>query len=150
MGIVMKMGIPLADRDDLVQDIYAKGFQHLSRFRFESRLSTWMAQIAMNTCRDYLTKRKLVTVSWDVLMETPPAAVPTPLEKDQASILDKGMATLPPLYRTLLSLYHHEEMSYEQIGQIMNLPIGTVKSYLFRGRKLLREKLSDYKSDLYE
>lgn len=62
-------------------------------------------------------------------------------QKELVSILQKGIEQLPPVYQTLITLYHKEEMSYAEITQITGLPEGTVKSYLFRARKTLKENI---------
>jgi RNA polymerase sigma factor (sigma-70 family) len=70
------------------------------------------------------------------------------LKKELTGILQTEIGQLPPLYQTLVSLYHQEELSYQEIAQITGLPEGTVKSYLFRARKMLKEKLlSKYKTE---
>lgn len=152
------------DRKDIVQDIYLKVFHHLKGFRFQSKLSTWVAQIAYNTCSSQLQKRHL---SWHVLPDgemdgagsgpgsgrqhTIRAAEETDgsiLKKELTGILQAEIGQLPPLYQTLISLYHQEELTYQEMAQITGLPEGTVKSYLFRARKMLKEKLlSKYKTE---
>ena len=63
-------------------------------------------------------------------------------------LINKNIKQLPELYQTIISLYHLQEMSYAEISEILELPEGTVKSYLFRSRKLLKEKLlSSYKEE---
>lgn len=155
--IVFKM-IPIAeDRKDIAQDIYLKTFQKLSTFQFRSRLSTWIAQIAYNTCFSYLEKKKLIFPGNDMdnngegeqLLETlhnkiAPAKNETEniiFQKELSGILKSEIDKLSPVYKTLITLYHNEELSYSEIGEITSLPEGTVKSYLFRARKTLRNNL---------
>jgi RNA polymerase sigma-70 factor (ECF subfamily) len=70
------------------------------------------------------------------------------LQKELTSILIKEIVKLPVLYQTLITLFHHESVSYEELSQITGLPVGTVKSYLFRARKMLKENLlSKYKKE---
>ena len=143
------------DRKDIAQDIYLKAFQKLPTFKFQSKLSTWIAQISYNTCIDYLRKKKLVLIEKDhgeaenELLDSMNAAKgvflgstdSTVLEKDIGKIIKTRIDRLPPVYKTLITLYHHEELSYDEIGTITGLPAGTVKSYLFRARKQLRDDL---------
>jgi RNA polymerase sigma factor (sigma-70 family) len=158
--IVCKLISNEEDRKDIVQDIYLKVFHHLKGFRFQSKLSTWVAQIAYNTCSSQLQKRRLllhVLPDFDMDGEGPGsgrqhtvrAAEETDgfiLKKELAGILQAEIGRLPPLYQTLVSLYHQEELTYQELAQITGLPEGTVKSYLFRARKMLKEKLlSKYK-----
>lgn len=145
--IVYKM-IPVAeDRRDIAQDIYLKVFKHLPGFRFDSRLSTWVARIAYNTCLNYLEKKKIVTVNAEdtkaddlsdfITNETEELL----LSKERLKILLTAMEKLPPVYRTLITLFHNEGLNYAEITGITGLPEGTVKSYLFRARKNLRQLL---------
>jgi len=143
------------DRKDIAQDIYLKAFQKLPTFKFQSKLSTWIAQISYNTCIDYLRKKKLVLVEKDtgeaenelldsinlakgVFLESSDSFI---LEKDLGKIIRTGIDKLPAVYKTLITLYHNEDLSYDEIGTITGLPSGTVKSYLFRARQQLRENL---------
>lgn len=141
--IIYRTGVPVAEQKDLTQDIYFKVYRELKRFRFQSKLSTWVAQIAFNTCADYLAKKKISIVPLDEAIEKYSSVVTDqPLERKQdEALLSRAMESLPPLYRTLIALYHQEEISYEEIAKITGLPMGTVKNYLFRARKLLKEKL---------
>ncbi len=154
--IVYKM-IPVEeDRKDLAQDIYLKAYKRLAGFRFQAKLSTWLAQIAYNTCIDYLEKKKFTLINTNEsntetteeeildILNTKASRVVTQdgmIRKNVSTILNEEMDKLSPVFRTIITLYHNEEMSYEEIGQIMDLPEGTVKSYLFRARKKLKENL---------
>jgi RNA polymerase sigma-70 factor (ECF subfamily) len=159
--IVFKMISNAEDRKDIAQDIYLKVFNKLSAFRFESKLSTWIAQIGYNTCLSYLEKKKLVLPGnfqddeTDVLelLSNRSNAQHNETEKviskkELSVILRTEIENLPPVYKTLITLYHNEDMSYEEIAEIVQLPQGTVKSYLFRARKMLKENLlSKYKKE---
>ena len=69
-------------------------------------------------------------------------------EKQRAEIVRAEIERLPPVYRTLITLYHNEELTYEEIKQITSLPDGTVKNYLFRARRALKDGLlRQYKKD---
>lgn len=155
--IVYKM-IPVEeDRKDLAQDIYLKAYKRLAGFRFQAKLSTWIAQIAYNTCYDHLEKKKFILINSNEnsseaddqeemldILNTRANRLSTQHDmgrKDLSAILNEEMNKLSPVFRTIITLYHNEEMSYEEIGQIMDLPEGTVKSYLFRARKKLKENL---------
>lgn len=160
--IVCKLIPNKEDRKDMAQDIYLKAFHHLKGFKFQSRLSTWVAQIAYNTCINWRQKKKLVLAT-DLGGGTDEqgmdlsghaggmAASDTEglvVNKQLSGILQVGINQLPPLYATLVSLYHQEELSYQEMAEITGLPEGTVKSYLFRARKMLKETLlSTYKKE---
>lgn len=153
--IVYKMIRNPADRKDLAQDVYLKAFQHLSRFQFQAKLSTWIGQIAYNACLGYLEKKKLVLIDSvtdedenQVLDKLNNAIDPFVSETESSffkqelsEILKTEIDKLSPVYKTLITLYHTEELSYAEIGEITQLPEGTVKSYLSRARKLLKDNL---------
>lgn len=147
------------DRKDVAQDIYLKVFHHLNGFKFQSKLSTWVGRIAYNTCLNRLGKRQpdlCVAAAHDDLehdsgREVFRAAEETDqrlLQKELRGLIATEIARLPPIYQTLIGLYHQQELSYQEIGVITGLPEGTVKSYLFRARKILKETtLSHYKKE---
>lgn len=153
--IIFKMVYNAEDRKDLAQDVYLKAYRNLSGFRFQSKLSTWIGQIAYNTSLNYLNKKKLILLNdkeedGDDKLEWL-AKKTTDLEsdnlntwmhnKDLSKILGSEMEKLSPLYKTILSLFHNEELSYKEIGEITGLPEGTLKNYLFRARKKMRDNL---------
>jgi len=150
-NIVFKMTANDADREDICQDVFVKVYQHLAGFQHESKLSTWIARIAHNTCINSLKKKKVPLFddfaaegeSIDTLFAHEETPADFASDEDLSQRLETEMAKLPPRFRTILALYHIEEMSYAEIGEIMNMPDGTVKSYLFRARKLLKERLVD-------
>ncbi|MGI4872590.1 MAG: RNA polymerase sigma factor [Janthinobacterium lividum] len=153
--LVFKMIRQPADRQDLTQDVYLKVFKSLPGFKFQAKLVTWVGHIAYNTCCHYLEKKQLVLIDLgseergnDAAHRLPRVATPVATETESMlfsqellTILNAELEKLPPLYRTLLALYHQEELSYGEIAQITALPEGTVKSYLFRARKRLKENL---------
>jgi len=163
--IVFKMISNPDDRKDIAQDIYLKAFKNLSSFKFQSKLSTWIARISYNTCLDYLRRKKLI-LPGSLFEESEPDddvldslknrsltdhGIETDIlitQKALSAILKAEIEKLPPLYKTLITLYHNEELSYEEIGQITGLPSGTVKNYLFRARKTLKNSLlRNYKKE---
>lgn len=147
--IVSRMVSNATDREDLCQDVFVKVYQHLNAFRYQAKVSTWIAKIAYNTCINHLQKKKIPLFD-DRTPETESLenvtgnhALPDLFVEDQdvASRLQGEINRLDIRYRTILTLYHLEEMSYAEIGKIMDMPEGTVKSHLFRARKQLKEKL---------
>src|SRR5579864_949855 len=150
--IVFKF-IPVAeDRKDQAQDIYMKAFHNLAGFKFHSKLSTWIAQIAYNSCLSWIEKKKLVLpgnlYEDEKMYETTNDyssvennSANNLFQKELSVILRKEIEGLPVIYQTLITLFHHESMSYEELSRITGLPEGTVKSSLFRARKMLKENL---------
>lgn len=154
--IVFRMIADKEQRADVAQDIYLKVFQKLASFRFESKLSTWIARIAYNTCINQLDKNKTtgLTAYYDLPAESEDNHLST-LEQiadladpesdlfqtELTGLLQSEIVRLPAVYKLLITLYHQQELSYGEIGQIVALPEGTIKSYLFRARKMLKERL---------
>lgn len=160
--MVFRMINSPADRKDVAQDVYLKAYKNLSGFRFQSKLSTWIGQIAYNRSLQYLEKKKVVLLDnfseeeQDLLEKLQQRDNITEINetekimqgKDLSGILATELDKLSPIYKTLISLYHQEELSYNEISEMTSLPEGTVKSYLFRARKQLKENiLSGYKRE---
>ncbi|MEW6196975.1 MAG: sigma-70 family RNA polymerase sigma factor [Bacteroidota bacterium] len=155
--ILFKMVRNEDDRKDLAQDVYLKAYNNLSGFKFESKLSTWIAQIAYNLSINYLNKRKPESIPdkfndynndeeiiSDLSVEN--KSTYDQVEKkiygeELKQILEKEIDKLSPVYKTLITLFHNEEMSYEEISIVTQLPEGTVKNYLFRARRILKNNL---------
>jgi RNA polymerase sigma-70 factor (ECF subfamily) len=150
--IVFKMLSVAEDRKDIVQDIYLKAFQKLGSFKFKSKLSTWIGKIAYNTCINHIEKKKLLLIE-NVTDEIEPDGKTLAImrfhnepenmffNKELSGILKTAIDKLSPVYRTLITLYHNEDLSYSEIAEITELPEGTVKNYLFRARRILRNHL---------
>jgi len=125
--------------EETAQDVFLRIWRALPGFRQESSLSTWIFAITRNTA---LSARKAsrpgATVSIEehaMELEAPPARVP--IAADVASMV----AGLPEKYRQAVMLYHMEERSYEEVARMLDLPMGTVKTYLYRARKELAARV---------
>ena len=141
------------DSEEICQEIFLKVYSHLKGFKFQSKLSTWIGKITYNICMNYARKQKLFLL--DDLVQIDNSSEPTNFEiygnedtpdvivenKDMSEIIGKIIQNIPLQYRTVLTMYHLDQLSYKEISEIMNLPEGTIKSYIFRGRKLLKEKI---------
>ena len=136
----------IPDHEDLCQDVFLKVYQNIHKFREDAKLSTWIAQIAYNTSINYLRKKKPSLFENDAaILTTFKDEVEQPdvetERKDVSSRIADAIEQLPVQMRTIVTLYHLEEMSYKEICGIMRMPEGTVKSYLFRARKNLKKLL---------
>jgi RNA polymerase sigma-70 factor (ECF subfamily) len=135
--------------EDICQEVFIKLHRSLVRFNFQSKLSTWIARITYLTAINYLRKynREWITdypdniENYHFTGETPEQLL---TKKDVANYVEQLVLELPEKYRTVLTLYHLNEFSCVEIEEITGMPEGTVKSYLFRARKLLKEKLQAY------
>lgn len=160
--IVYRLVADEEDRKDAAQDIYLKVYHHLKGFRFQSKLSTWVGQIAYNTCLNRLDRRRqLIAVRPDALTDGPGEEVAGKvfrsseesdrrlLRKELKDLIALEIGKLPPLYATLIALFHQQELSLQEIAEITDLPPGTIRAYLHRARKQLKETaLSQYKKEI--
>ena len=149
------------DRKDISQEVFMKAYHRLSSFRFQSKLSTWVGSITYNTCISFLEKKKYLLYDdfslpgndgedqkFDPMDDGILPQDEWLSSRQVHQSLQKAIEQLPPIYKTLIALYHSEEISYEEISEITGLPMGTVKSYLFRARKKLKETLlQQYKTE---
>ncbi|NOX38863.1 MAG: sigma-70 family RNA polymerase sigma factor [Calditrichaeota bacterium] len=143
------------EAEDLTQEAFMKAFHAIHTFNEEFAFSTWLMKIATNNCIDFLRKKKLKTYSIDKpvqykdeeiqidVPDTDPSPERRLLEDERKQLLQTAIDSLPTLYRTVILLRHQEEKSYEEIAEILNIPIGTVKARLFRAREMLNKKIKD-------
>lgn len=127
------------DAKDLTQEILTKTLKTLHRFDQSRPFAPWVYRIARNACIDLKRKQKPVS---STPVEELPDPSQTPLEQAQTTEYTRqirdAMSLLPPKYKEILVLYHFEHMKYEEISQLLRLPMGTVMNRLFRARKLLK------------
>jgi RNA polymerase sigma-70 factor (ECF subfamily) len=131
--------------DDVLQNVYVKVYRGLAGFRGDSRLSTWIYQIARNEAINLARKRKPEgpTVD-DVVLPAGDAASPEAAfgRQELGERMESAMAQLDDNYRMALELRYMGERSYEEIAEAMELPVGTVKTYIHRGKVQLRKILT--------
>ncbi|MEJ2482765.1 MAG: sigma-70 family RNA polymerase sigma factor [Gemmatimonadota bacterium] len=144
--------------EDLSQDVFVRTFNNLDRYDRSYKFSSWLFKIAYNLTVDHLRRRELPTISVhgapDAITPDRQEATSLTLEseeeapddrlvaKELAGELEEAIAELREDYRTAILLRHVEGRSYEEIAEIMEIPLGTVKTYIFRARRELREALS--------
>jgi RNA polymerase sigma-70 factor (ECF subfamily) len=138
------------DTQDICQEVFIKVYRHIGGFKFQSKLSTWIAQIAYSTAINHVKrvsgKQSLTDdiadfENYHKTADTPESIL---VKKNATAFIHQQIEQLPIHYRTVLTLYHLNEFSYVEIEAITGMPEGTVKNYLFRARKLLKEKLEIY------
>lgn len=141
------------EAEDVVQETFLNVYRALATFKGD-RFSPWIYKIASNLCLDYLRRRRPNTVSLDApggpdgdMTREIADGTPLPEEAALAEALgldvQEAIDTLPPKYRSVVVLRHVEDLAYEEIAEVLNLPLGTVKTRLFRAREMLRVRLSD-------
>jgi len=137
------------EAEELVQDSFVKAYDNLHTFRGDSRFSTWFYRILYNVCMTHVMRRKDREVSIDEDISgsglTPGRDERDILldleEREMQSILRDEIARLPVRFRTPVTLFYVQEMSYEEIAEVTGQPVGTVKTNLFRGRHALRQRM---------
>jgi RNA polymerase sigma factor (sigma-70 family) len=131
-----------SDREEVSQDVFVKVHKQLRTFQFRSKLSTWISRIAYNTAISHINKRRLATVEYDLEEATPESGPAEEMSEVQLkAFIHKKMKKLTTVEKTVLTLYHLEEMLVSDIAQLMMRPEGTVKSDLYRARMKLRKMI---------
>lgn len=131
------------DAEDAAQDAFVRAFQHLDRFDLERPFAPWLYQIARRVCLDRLRKRKAEAP--EAAGGEPVAPVLDPSVRIDAETAVRVLQTLDEGPREALALFHLHELSYEEIAQTLEVPIGTVMTWIHRGRGALREALGEKK-----
>ncbi len=134
--------------EDLAQEVFLRLFRALNHFRGESSLTTFIYRIALNVARD--ERRRLSQQHRQTSLDDPDARwherlagpgthpVDALIDTEFRALVEEGVTHLSDAERACLVLYHQEGRTYEQIRQILDLPLGTVKAHLHRGRQRLR------------
>jgi RNA polymerase sigma-70 factor (ECF subfamily) len=128
---------------DAAQEAFFKAYRSLRTFKPGAKFSTWIFAIAYHACCDRLARRKRYSND-----ELPDRADPSAGPEMQAVALDEArrlraaIEALPEKYRTVITLYHLQGRQYEEIAQVLGIPMGTVKTHLFRAKEQLRRILS--------
>ncbi len=158
--MILKMVHNRDDAEDLTIEAFGKAFMHLEKYTPDFAFSTWLFKIAVNNAIDHIRKKRLKTLSLDDEQDEDTrrafvnirTSLPNPEErviKDQrAGILRTILDDLNPKYKTLIELRYFDELSYEEIADKMQMPLGTVKAQLFRARNLLYEILEERKNKM--
>jgi len=150
-GLVRRMIPNDEDARDLAQEAFVRAFRSLEQFDPGRKFSSWLFRIAHNLCIDHYRRRKLDTVplvrstegdeeTWDLPDE---ASDPSEQfsDRERSRRLLALVESLPPLYRSVILLRHQQGLSYEEIADTMELPLGTIKARIHRAHRLLKEKL---------
>jgi RNA polymerase sigma-70 factor (ECF subfamily) len=156
-SVAYRMTGNYSDAEDICQEVFLKTMRKIGSFQGRSTLSTWLYRVAVNVSKDHLRKKKR---SAEVLRgedtpETEVREVPPPrqegepesraLELETRQLVQEALLELPLSLRVPLVLHELEGLEYDQISRMLRLPVGTVKSRIFRSRIKLAEILAPYK-----
>jgi RNA polymerase sigma-70 factor (ECF subfamily) len=140
--------------DDLTQEVFIKAFEALPKFRFESSFYTWLYRIAVNRSRDEMRRRKVKRFFSFHSVETSTnrsldEMVSTTFDDEQThEVIERTLNAMPEKYRIPIILKDVDGLSYDEIAEVLECEIGTVKSRLSRGRSMLKEKLKPLITDV--
>ncbi|HUM46136.1 MAG TPA: sigma-70 family RNA polymerase sigma factor [Chitinophagales bacterium] len=153
--LLLKMVHNEDDANDLTIEAFGKAFSNLAKYTPDFAFSTWLYKIALNNCIDFIRKKKVETLSLFEVNENDQgetfridvqSSAPDPEEsyirKQRNKLLREVIEKINPKYRLLIELRYYDELSYEEIAEETNLPLGTVKAQLFRAKGLLYQILS--------
>ncbi len=155
---ILKMVRNVDDAEDLTIEAFAKAFRSLHKFKKDYTFSTWLFRIATNNCIDFIRKKRLETTSIsasfrddngdEVSMDIKDFNL-NPQEEaikgQKIEIMQLIITKLPPKYQTLVNMRYFRELSYEEIADELQAPLGTVKAQLHRARELLYDLVKDKK-----
>ncbi len=137
------------EAEELVQDAFVRAFNNLDQFRGEAKFSTWFYRILYNLCMTKVTRRKAKPELLDVhdemmldniFVDQDELSIQQRMENDEMQrLIASEIENLPEKLRSPVVLFYVQEMSYDEMASVLDAPLGTVKTNLFRGRNLLRQ-----------
>lgn len=142
--------------EDIVQEAFMKAFKNLESYDTSYAFSTWLYRITTNHTIDYLRKKKLKTTSIHNPVKTRDGEMEIEISgesktdrqiirKERKQIINNAIKNLPDKYRVVIEMRHLQELSYQEISDELDLPLGTVKAHIFRAREMLYKALIDKK-----
>ena len=153
-GLVLHIVTPLigtgADREDICQDVFMKVYEKLHTFQFRSKLGTWIGNIAYNASVNFLQKKRNILLSSLLppgneisFLETAGANPNDPeqilIKEQDVQHLNRAIDGLSEFQKTVLLLFYKDELSLDEISSVMEMPVNTVKSHLFRAKNSLKQ-----------
>ncbi len=136
------------DAHDLVQETFIQIYKSLRHFRGDCSFGTWLYRVATNKCLDFLRRKKPEQVFHpasekdELIADSRDGPEESLLKEEEAYVVRKALASLPRNYRIVLVLHHYQLLGYKEIAEILDLPVKTVATRLYRARRILREKLT--------
>ena len=139
-GMVWRLSSDRSQTDDLAQEVFLKVYRGLPYFRGEARLSTWIFRIVSNVCAQ-ARSRQTADRPAVALTAEPGRADGAFADLELRDRLDKAIAQLPEQHRLLIAAHYLDGVQYEALAETLGIPIGTVKTHLYRAKRRLRELL---------
>lgn len=133
---------------DFTQDVFVKAYTALASFKGRSLFSTWLLRIAYNTAiNSKKRKREQVSLDPDMEIAGAPGADDEHLREETARTVREAMAELPPRQALCIELYFYYDLKYSEISEMTGFPVNTIKSHVFRAKRILRERLGAMRED---
>lgn len=155
-NLVYRMLQQYEEANEVTQETFLAAWQGLPSFRGEARFATWLYRIAYNCALKQLETRKRDRALQSALqaeqaLESDDAFDRASAQIDvheQQALVQEHLSHLPAKYRIVLILRHLQDMTYEEMAEILTMPVGTIKTHLFRARNLLKERLRGLERDV--
>ncbi len=151
MTLALRLTGSCEEAEELLQDAFLRAFKNLGQFRGDAKFATWFYRILYNLCMTKISRRKskpeTLTIEHrnghdNIFVDEDELTIHQKLEQEEfQEMVSREIDGLPEKYKSAVLLFYIQEMSYEEICAVQNLPLGTVKTNLFRGRNLLRERV---------
>lgn len=149
--MVLKMVHNRDDAEDLTLEAFGKAFNSIGNYSADFAFSTWLFKIATNNCIDFIRKKRLQTTSLEqqssqredgevitiAVKDHNPDPEESMMKDERAAKIRSAIEQLSPKYRSLIELRYLDELSYEEIAEKLDIPLGTVKAQLFRAKDML-------------
>lgn len=151
MTLVVRMLKNREDAEEVVQDAFVRAYNGLDKFEGNAKFSTWLYRIVYNLCLTKISKQRKLPQSVDIddgeeIHFADEQAIDPHMElesKDVVALIRRIIERMPERYSSILSLFYFQELSYDEICEVTQLPLGTVKAHLFRARNMLQQRLAD-------
>lgn len=151
LTLAMRMLGNREEAEETAQDAFVRAYRSLHSFREDAAFSTWLYRIVHNLCLTRISRRRPATQAVelrdgevpDILAadESDPSVQEQMEDEELQAAIAAQIALLPEKFRSVVVLFYQQEMSYEEIAGILGVPLGTVKTNLFRGRAMLRQRV---------
>lgn len=139
------------DIDDFVQEVFIKVFKNLETYKGQSKFSTWLTRIAFNTGINYKTRSKetgsLLTEDTDAISSPYESPEERVIKEITRGVIKSAISELPEKYSHCVEMHFFLDMTYEDISETTGIPVNTIKTHIFNAKKILYEKLKEYKYD---
>ncbi len=134
------------DALDVTQEVFIKAYNSLKQYDPKYKFSSWILKITTNYCLDLKKKKKLTTVELNIDLdnnETSTSAEDIYIHKENKELIANSINSLPDEYKILIILFHNQNHSYQEISEMLQLPLTKVKNRLYRARNMLKDALKN-------